>query len=252
MNERVVAGGVAACCLAGFVFGCGSSSPTGDTSDDSGGSVSGGAHSGGNVASGGTTSGAGGASTGGASTGGASTGGASTGGAGGMGGSGGSAAAGTSGFGGAGAGGRNAAGSGGAGGAGSGGAAGSGAVTYHGCHYIGGVDRITVRKRDPGRNLCLVLELQSPTTNASELTLPPSWGLSRAIAFWPATTECAGFGTDPSRASSTAQSGSVSMAGSGATQTVTFDVVMTFPASAGNVMETEVLEGTVGASATCR
>jgi len=156
--------------------------------------------------------------------------------------------------GGAGSGGVGDAGTGGTGGSNEGGAAGSSGVTYHGCSYIGGLDRIAVRKHDPERDLCVLLELKSPTPSneTSDLTLPASWGVNRAIAFWPATPECSGYGTAPNRVESTAQGGVVSWSGASFPDSVTVDVVLTFPQTAAPVMVAEILQETLDVRSVCQ
>ncbi len=57
---------------------------------------------------------------------------------------------------------------------------GSGAISYVGCRYIGGVNRIVVAKRDTSRNLCVNVVLGSPQTAPAGLMLPPSYGLESA------------------------------------------------------------------------
>jgi len=57
---------------------------------------------------------------------------------------------------------------------------GTGAVSYHGCRFIGGIDRIVVAKRDVSRNMCVNVVLGSPQTASPGLMLPPSYGLESA------------------------------------------------------------------------
>ena len=54
---------------------------------------------------------------------------------------------------------------------------GTGAVSYHGCRYIGGLDRIVVAKRDTSRDMCVNVVLVAPQTPPAGLTLPPNYGL---------------------------------------------------------------------------
>lgn len=58
---------------------------------------------------------------------------------------------------------------------------GTGAISYHGCHYIGGYDRIVVAKRDSSRNICVNVVLINGTMDASAgLTAPPGFRLDSA------------------------------------------------------------------------
>jgi hypothetical protein len=161
---------------------------------DSGGAGTGGAGaSAGGASTGGAGAGTGGAGTGGgtggaaASTGGAGpgTGGAGAGTGGGVAGAagGGRAGAASGGRGGAGgAGGAAGTGSGGRGGGGDAGGAGGSSVTYTGCTFVGGINRVVIAKRDAARDLCVVLVLGSPATNPFNLTLPPNTGTEYAYA----------------------------------------------------------------------
>ena len=58
---------------------------------------------------------------------------------------------------------------------------GTGAISYVGCRYIGGYDRIVVAKRDTSRDLCVNVVLIDGTTPApAGLTLPPTFTLDSA------------------------------------------------------------------------
>ena len=58
---------------------------------------------------------------------------------------------------------------------------GTGAISYVGCRYIGGYDRIVVAKRDTSRDICVNVVLIDGTTPApAGLTLPPSFTLDSA------------------------------------------------------------------------
>ena len=54
---------------------------------------------------------------------------------------------------------------------------GTGAISYVGCRFIGGNDRIVVAKRDTSRNLCVNVVFVGPGTPPTGLTLPSSYGL---------------------------------------------------------------------------
>jgi hypothetical protein len=55
------------------------------------------------------------------------------------------------------------------------------AVSYLGCFFGGGIDRIVVAKRDLARDLCFNVVLDSPgQPPPAGLTLPPGFGLERA------------------------------------------------------------------------
>ena len=57
---------------------------------------------------------------------------------------------------------------------------GTGAVSYHGCRYIGGLDRIVVAKRDTSRNMCVNVVLINGAPAPAGLTLPPNYTLDSA------------------------------------------------------------------------
>jgi hypothetical protein len=190
---------------------------TGPDAGGTGGAGSGGAGTGsGGAGAGGTSAGTGGAGTGtggaGTGTGGAGTGGAGTGGGAGAGGTGG-AGSGGRGSGGSSGGGSGGS-SGGASGGSSGGASGSGGaggdtISYAGCMFIGGVNRLVIAKRDTARDLCVVLVLASPVTNNPfNLTLPPSMGMEYAYAM-PAQADCRQRNLPPGAASAIGGTGSV-------------------------------------------
>ncbi len=54
---------------------------------------------------------------------------------------------------------------------------GTSAVSYHGCHYIGGLDRIVVAKRDTSRDMCVNVVLVAPQAPPAGLMLPLNYGL---------------------------------------------------------------------------
>ena len=56
---------------------------------------------------------------------------------------------------------------------------GTGAISYLGCRFIGGLNRIVVAKRDTSRNLCVNVVLVAPATAPAGLTLPPNYGVER-------------------------------------------------------------------------
>ena len=57
---------------------------------------------------------------------------------------------------------------------------GTGAISYVGCRFIGGIDRIVVAKRDTSRNLCVNVVLRRGRRTApAGLTLPPQLRLER-------------------------------------------------------------------------
>jgi hypothetical protein len=197
---------LAAVCLSVAAVGCTTGTLLGDNIDGSAPDHSGGKAGGtGGVGSGGSSGGdggvagsggtipdgSGGSNTGGvvgAATGGAGTGGTAIGGAG----TGGAATGGAGGIGGGSAGGRGSggasAGSSGGGASGSGGA-GGGTITYAGCSFVGGVNRVVIAKRDTARDLCVVLVLDSPGSNPFNLTLPQNTGMEFAYAM-PAQADC--------------------------------------------------------------
>ena len=57
---------------------------------------------------------------------------------------------------------------------------GTGAISYHGCQYIGGLNRIVVAKRDTSRNLCVNVVLINGAPPQAGLTLPPNYVLDSA------------------------------------------------------------------------
>jgi hypothetical protein len=58
---------------------------------------------------------------------------------------------------------------------------GTGAISYVGCRYIGGYDRIVVAKRDTSRDLCVnVVLINGPADASAGLTAPPGFTLDSA------------------------------------------------------------------------
>ena len=115
---------------------------------------------------------------------------------------------------------------GGAAGGGAGGAGGQPGVSYAGCTFIGGIDRIVVAKRDAQRNLCVVFVLGAPG-NPFNLTLPQNWGMESAFAM-PATSDCR-FRFPPSGSvEANGGTGTVALPPT-PTPTVDIDVTLTFP-----------------------
>jgi hypothetical protein len=53
-------------------------------------------------------------------------------------------------------------------------------VTYLGCTFIGGIDRIVIAKRDVDRDLCFNVVLSSSGTATPGLSTPPGFGLEYA------------------------------------------------------------------------
>ncbi|MES1157477.1 MAG: hypothetical protein ABUL67_00130 [Haliangium ochraceum] len=234
----------------------------GATGSRDGSSATGGASSGGRgAATGGAANGTGtgGADTGGAGTGGAGsggrgpgTGGATNGGAGGGGAGTGGVGSGGAGSGGAGSGGRGGAtmgtaGAGGRGGIGAGGgAAGAGGgsgVSYAGCSFVGGIDRIAVLKHDTGRDLCAFIVFANGT-NTSQITLPAGWRVEYAGAISPAGP-CAGRTPALNAVLSTGQTGTASWTSAAPSWpygVATIDVTLAFAAGAAPIMTSERLQ----------
>jgi len=116
-------------------------------------------------------------------------------------------------------------------------------VTYTACGFVGNLDHLTVTKRDPGRNLCVVLSLFSPVfqnPNTLGILLPPRWAVQQA-AVMPMSAGVCGM-TIPISASS--GSGAVGINGTlFGTPAATVDIAVTlmFPPSAGNPTPPESL-----------
>jgi hypothetical protein len=106
---------------------------------------------------------------------------------------------------------------------------GTGSVTYLGCTYVGGADRLVVSKRDTARNLCFnVVLYDSPGTPTAGLTSPQNFRLEWASA-GPASACPARF---PQLASATQTVGTITQTagGVGVPQTVDVNVTMSFGA----------------------
>ena len=54
---------------------------------------------------------------------------------------------------------------------------GTGAISYVGCRFIGGNDRVVVAKRDTSRNQCVNVVFVGPGTAPPGLTLPNNYGV---------------------------------------------------------------------------
>ena len=135
----------------------------------------------------------------------------------------------TAGAGGDGAGGRGGAAgaTGGTGGGGAGGTAGQSGVSYSGCTFVGGVNRIVVAKRDTQQNLCVVFVLAQQAPNRFNLTLPQDWGMEFAFAM-PAMSECRRLSPPSGSSEAAVGSGTVALPPT-PTPTVNIDVTLTFP-----------------------
>lgn len=56
------------------------------------------------------------------------------------------------------------------------------AGAYSGCISSAGLDRLTIRRSEPGRNLCTLVSLASPGNNTeAELSLPAGWEVQTAV-----------------------------------------------------------------------
>jgi hypothetical protein len=109
---------------------------------------------------------------------------------------------------------------------------GQGAVTYLGCSYGGGTDRIVVSKRDTARDLCFNVVLRGPGTAPADLTLPANYGLEWGTAGPAAACPARGAPLSVPRASSvTGSVTAVFMSGTAAPESATIDVTMTFGAN---------------------
>ena len=62
-------------------------------------------------------------------------------------------------------------------------------MSYSGCTFVGGVNRIVLAKRDAQQNLCVVFVLAQQAPNPFNLTLPKDWGMEYAFAM-PAMSDC--------------------------------------------------------------
>jgi hypothetical protein len=114
-------------------------------------------------------------------------------------------------------------------------------VSYLGCTYLGGIDRIVVAKRDLDRDLCLNVVLSSPGTAPSGLSLPSGLGLESATAAPAASCPSRNsFGTRASQVSGvvdTAAGGGPA----GYPSRVNVAITVTFPAIDGGAPPTETL-----------
>jgi hypothetical protein len=104
-------------------------------------------------------------------------------------------------------------------------------VSYSGCSFVGGIDRLVVAKRDAQRNLCVVLVLDEPGTNPFTVTLPSPWGVEFAFAM-PATASCLMRFPPTGSVAAVGVAGTVSLTTTPSPVT-TVDVTLTFPTDAG-------------------
>ena len=105
---------------------------------------------------------------------------------------------------------------------------GQGSVTYVGCRYVGGYNRIVVAKRDTARNLCFNLALvESPSMQPPPgLTLPSPYAVQSA-AVGPASA-CPTMGALPTKASEVVGSVSIVPQGTDTWGGADVDVTMSF------------------------
>jgi len=136
------------------------------------------------------------------------------------------------------------------GGAGRGGAGGSGGapagVSYLGCTYGGGIDRVVVSKRDTAANQCLSVALASPVGSAQPtpgLDLPAGWRLEGATV-GPAATCPTRWGTPLAGEITGTISWAELLPGSTSYPArANADVTVTTPASDGGAAVSERIEG---------
>lgn len=170
-------------------------------------------------------------------------------GGGGAGATGGGGATGAAGGGGAGRGGGGWGGAAGAGGAGAG-----TAVSYSGCNFIGGVDRISVAKRDPARSLCAVIVFADGTSaNPSGVTLPQNWKVE--FAFTTTSVGACELRAPPTGAArSTSQTGTASWKTGTAAPftTADVDVVLHFTGDGGAIPDEAIRATGVDVSHACQ
>ena len=170
-------------------------------------------------------------------------------GGGGAGATGGGGATGAAGGGGAGRGGGGWGGAAGAGGAGAG-----TAVSYSGCNFIGGVDRISVAKRDPARSLCAVIVFADGTSaNPSGVTLPQNWKVE--FAFITTSVGACELRAPPTGAArSTSQTGTASWKTGTAAPftTADVDVVLHFTGDGGAIPDEAIRATGVDVSHACQ
>jgi hypothetical protein len=100
-------------------------------------------------------------------------------------------------------------------------------VSYSGCTFTGGINRIVVAKRDAQQNLCVVFVLAQQAPNPFNLTLPPNWGMEYAFAM-PAMSDCRLRFPPSGSPEAAAGSGTVALPPT-PTPTVDIDVTLTFP-----------------------
>jgi hypothetical protein len=69
-------------------------------------------------------------------------------------------------------------------------------VSYVGCTFVGGYDRVVIAKKDVARDLCFNVVLRNPGTATTGLTVPGTFGLEYS--------QITGAATCPSRAAASA------------------------------------------------
>jgi len=125
-------------------------------------------------------------------------------------------------------------------------------VSYLGCTFVGGIDRVVVAKRDTGRNVCVNVVMSSTSAQVpAGLTLPANLGFERATVS--AASAC------PARALFAAQASGVTgtitqLAGSpGMPTSMSVAVQVTFPANDAGAASSEALNAqTVDVQPACQ
>jgi hypothetical protein len=98
-------------------------------------------------------------------------------------------------------------------------------ISYVGCRFIGGNDRVVVAKRDTSRNICVNVVFVGPGTPPAGLTLPSSYGLesvSVGAASACPTRQVLSTGAGP-------VTGTATWAPSGSPATADVDLLVTLP-----------------------
>jgi hypothetical protein len=133
------------------------------------------------------------------------------------------------------------------GGAGAGGAGGTPAgVSYLGCTFVGGVNRVVVSKRDTAANQCLSIALMDVGTGAQPtpgLEVPPRWQLDRVTVGPAASCPTRGGAALAGEISGTISWAELRPDPSGYPARANADVTVTVPASDGGATASERVAG---------
>ena len=120
-------------------------------------------------------------------------------------------------------------------------------ASYSACQFGSGIGRTLIAERDPTRDLCFVLILDRPGTNAFSLATPAGWGVEAAFAAAAAGSDCQWFGPPAGAVAATAVTGNVSIT----TFSVDVDATLTFPAGNPGISSERLVAAALDSTPTC-